>query len=418
VGGDGQLSDGWGPAEAGVPDGVDLASVAGRFGRFLHGAGLPVSPDTSSRLAAALALAPPATVRDLYWLARVTMVNEHGQLATFDRVFAHVFGGASDPADWRGQSPPAAQAAASSPAATGGAPAQAVSSRATNAPLVIPATSDGDGAGDGEAVSEGVLAAASADERLHTQDFSALTDDELASLRALMSQTALSAPMRRGRRRRRAVTGRHLDLRATLRRAQRTGGDPAGLVRRRRLDRPRRLVLICDISGSMQPYARAYLQLLLSGVGAAKAEAFVFATRLTRLTPSLRAASPDVALGRAARAAPDWSGGTRIGEAIHSFNDRYGRRGLARGAVVVILSDGWDCGDPALLDREMGRLRRLAHRVIWVNPRRAAVKYEPLTSGMVAALPHVHAMRSGHSLNAMKDLLAAIRDDNWPAGVP
>ena len=168
----------------------------------------------------------------------------------------------------------------------------------------------------------------------------------------------------------------------------------------------------------MQPYARAYLQLLLSGVGGAKAEAFVFATRLTRLTPWLRAATPDAALARAARAAPDWSGGTRIGEAIQTFNDRYGRRGLARGAVVVILSDGWDCGDPALLEREMGRLQRLAYRVIWVNPRSAAAGYEPLTSGLVAARPHIDAMRSGHSLDAMQDLLTTIRDDNWPAGVP
>jgi uncharacterized protein with von Willebrand factor type A (vWA) domain len=168
----------------------------------------------------------------------------------------------------------------------------------------------------------------------------------------------------------------------------------------------------------MQPYARAYLQLLLSGVGGAKAEAFVFATRLTRLTLWLRAASPDAALARAARAAPDWSGGTRIGEAIQTFNDRYGRRGLARGAVVVILSDGWDCGDPALLEREMGRLQRLAYRVIWVNPRSAVAGYEPLTSGLVAALPYIDAMRSGHSLDAMQDLLTTIRDDNWPAGVP
>jgi uncharacterized protein with von Willebrand factor type A (vWA) domain len=394
---------------------VDLASVAGRFGRLLHAAGLPVSPDTSSRLAAALALAPPATVRDLYWLARVTMLSDHGQLPTFDRVFAHVFGGAEDPADWRGQTPQTARPAVANPAGVGSASVQPVSGprRQAGAPEVAPGISDADGAEGEEAVRDAVLAAASAAERLHAQDLATLTDTELAALRALMTQMALTAPLRRGRRRRPAVTGRHIDLRASLRRAQRTGGDPARLLRRRRRDRPRRLVLLCDVSGSMQPYARAYLQLLLSGVGGAKAEAFVFATRLTRLTPWLRAASPDVALARAARAAPDWSGGTRIGEAIHSFNDRYGRRGLARGAVIVILSDGWDCGDPALLDRELGRLRRLAYRVIWVNPRSAAVDYKPLTSGMVAALPYVDAMRSGHSLDAMADLLAAIRDDNW-----
>jgi uncharacterized protein with von Willebrand factor type A (vWA) domain len=163
----------------------------------------------------------------------------------------------------------------------------------------------------------------------------------------------------------------------------------------------------------MQPYARAYLQLLLSGVGGARAEAFVFATRLTRLTPSLRYASPDAALTRATRAAPDWSGGTRIGEAVRAFNDGYGRRGMARGAVIVILSDGWECGDPGLLDREMGRLCRMAHRVIWVNPRGADRRFRPLASGMVAALPHVDALRSGHSFLAMRELLAEIRNDRW-----
>jgi len=202
-------------------------------------------------------------------------------------------------------------------------------------------------------------------------------------------------------------------MRSTLRRAGRTGGDPAELIRRRRRLRPRGLVLICDVSGSMETYARAYLQLLLSGVGGARAEAFVFATRLTRLTPSLRSVSPDVALARAARAAPDWSGGTRIGEAVRSFNDRYGRRGLARGAVVVILSDGWECGDTELLAREMARLHRLAHRVIWVNPRSAGPLFRPLTSGMVAALPHVDALRSGHSFEAMRELLAEIREDRY-----
>jgi uncharacterized protein with von Willebrand factor type A (vWA) domain len=185
------------------------------------------------------------------------------------------------------------------------------------------------------------------------------------------------------------------------------------LIRRRRLPRPRRLVLLCDVSGSMQPYARAYLQLLLSGVGGGRAEAFVFATRLTRLTPSLRCASPDVSLARAARAAPDWSGGTRIGAAMRAFNDDYGRRGMARGAVIVILSDGWDTGDAGLLEREMGRLGRMAHRVIWVNPRSAGARFRPLTSGMVAALPHVDAMRSGHSFEAMRALLAEIREDRY-----
>ena len=158
----------------------------------------------------------------------------------------------------------------------------------------------------------------------------------------------------------------------------------------------------------MESYARAYLQLLHSAVGGARAEAFVFATRLTRLTKVLHASNPDHALHRAGQAAPDWSGGTRIGRAVEAFNERYGRRGMARGAVVVIVSDGWERDDPALLGREMERLHRLAHRLIWVNPRAAAPGYEPAVGGMAAALPHVDRLVSGHSLAALDELLAAI----------
>ena len=159
-------------------------------------------------------------------------------------------------------------------------------------------------------------------------------------------------------------------MRRTLRTSLRTGGDPIRLARRRRRIVPRRLVMLCDISGSMEPYARAYLQFLTCAAGSGpNAEAFVFATRLTRLTRALASRNPERAIQRAAAAAPDWSSGTRIGDALKAFNDRHGRRGMARGAVVVILSDGWERGDPMLVGREMERLARLAHRIVWVNPR-------------------------------------------------
>ena len=162
-------------------------------------------------------------------------------------------------------------------------------------------------------------------------------------------------------------------MRRTLRGSLRTGGDPIRLARRRRRIVPRRLVMLCDISGSMEPYARAYLQFLTCAAGSGpNAEAFVFATRLTRLTRALASRNPERAIQRAAAAAPDWSSGTRIGDALKAFNDRHGRRGMARGAVVVILSDGWERGDPALVGREMERLARLAHRIVWVNPRVSA----------------------------------------------
>jgi uncharacterized protein with von Willebrand factor type A (vWA) domain len=165
------------------------------------------------------------------------------------------------------------------------------------------------------------------------------------------------------------------------------------------------------VSGSMEPYSRAFLMFLHTAVGGARAEAFVFATRLTRLTRALRGRRPDLAIARAAAAAPDWSGGTRIGEALHTFNDNYGRRGLARGAIVVVVSDGWEVGDPAVVAREMARLRRLARRIVWINPRAGRPGFAPAAGGMAAALPYVDALVGGHDLSALDDALAAIGAD-------
>jgi uncharacterized protein with von Willebrand factor type A (vWA) domain len=270
----------------------------------------------------------------------------------------------------------------------------------------VPLPGPSRGGDDGEpAEHEALAVTVSAEERLRHEDFARLTPDELSQLRAL----TLTPPRRASRRRFRHPRGTELDVRATLRRARRSGGEPMYPVRRRHRVRPRRVVLICDISGSMESYARVYLQLLWSGVRD-RAEAFVFATRLTRLTRSLQGASPDVALERAGKRAPDWSGGTRIGAALKTFNDRYGRRGLARGAVVLILSDGWDTDEPEVIAREMERLHRLAHRIVWVNPRKAATGYQPLVRGMVAALPYVDSFVSGHSLAALDDVLEAISE--------
>jgi len=167
--------------------------------------------------------------------------------------------------------------------------------------------------------------------------------------------------------------------------------------------------MLCDISGSMEPYARAYLQFLTCAAGSGpNAEAFVFATRLTRLTRALASRHPERAIQRAAAAAPDWSSGTRIGDALKAFNDRHGRRGMARGAVVVILSDGWERGDPQLVDREMARLARLAHRIVWVNPRVSASEFSVRAGGMTAALPHCDALVSGHSFRALGEVAEAI----------
>jgi uncharacterized protein len=172
--------------------------------------------------------------------------------------------------------------------------------------------------------------------------------------------------------------------------------------------RTRRLVVLCDISGSMEAYARAYVQFLHASTATSRAEVFTFATRLTRLTKALVGTQPQLALTRASMAAPDWRGGTRIGAAVKTFLDDYGRRGLARGAVVVVLSDGWERDDPAVLGEQMARLHRLAHRVIWVNPRSADPSFAPLAGGMSAALPYCDEFLSGHSLAALGDVVDAI----------
>ncbi len=386
--------------------GPDLADVCSRLAALLHAAGVPVTPERAGRLATTMALAPPASNDELYWLARITLLADHAHIQVFDRVFSQIFGGIVDPADFRGGHPPAGGAQGETrPHEPGPHTRPAPMTQPDPRPSALADQSDD---GDDEVGQETLAAVLSADEHLRNKDFGTLTPDELGRLRALTARIAFATPPRRSRRRIRSAHGRDLDVRATLRRARRTGGEPLVAVHRRHRSRPRRLVLIADISGSMEPYARAYLQLLISGVDGARAEAFVFATRLTRLTRALRGVIPTVALERAGRAAPDWSGGTRIGDALKAFNDDHGRRGLARGAVVVVLSDGWDCGDPEVLGREMARLRRLAFRIVWVNPRKAAPEYAPLAGGMAAALPHVDAFVSGHSLAAFDEVLEAI----------
>jgi uncharacterized protein len=227
----------------------------------------------------------------------------------------------------------------------------------------------------------------------------------------------LSTPERRSRRTRpTARSGDRLDLRRTVRAAQRTGGDPARLVHAHRRTTPRRLVLLCDVSGSMEPYTRVYLTLLQGAVAGARAEAFVFSTRLTRLTRELSVRDPDQALARAGATTSDWAGGTRLADGISRFVAGHGRRGLARGAVVVVLSDGWATDEPADVAEAMRRLRRLAHRIVWVNPRKAAPGYEPLVGGMRAALPYCDAFVSGHSLAALEQVVTAVAEEHARPG--
>jgi hypothetical protein len=383
---------------------LDLPPLVGALSRRLHDVGVPITPARSAELARALTLVRPVSRRRLYWTTRAVVVSDEAQVKAFDSVFFSIFGGEAaerfEPEEMRSAVAAPDDRPASSRTAALGDSAGLSSS--------VPGASDEDGA-----EAEVPLALASDEEVLRRKSFDALEPHELVQLYRLMSRLELATPLRQTRRYEKGRHGARLDMRRTLRASLRTGGDPIRLARRRRRIAPRRLVMLCDISGSMEPYARAYLQFLTCAAGSGpKAEAFVFATRLTRLTRALASRNPERAIQRAAAAAPDWSSGTRIGDALKEFNDRHGRRGMARGAVIVILSDGWERGDPMLVGREMERLARLAHRIVWVNPRVGASAFSVQAGGMVAALPHCDALVSGHSFQALAAVADAIGADS------
>jgi uncharacterized protein with von Willebrand factor type A (vWA) domain len=379
----------------------DVASLVTLFGRELHRAGVPVSTAETDCLARTLELCRPATVDELYWCARVSLLRSIDSVAAFDAVFAMVFRGLVDTAEYRGHSAPARPADEAPPSiAEQQAPAVSVGS----SPRASAASGD-----PRESATHALRALASSDERLYQADFGQLDEEELRALAPLLHRLLTAIPTRLSRRRHQSPRGDLLDLRATLRRSTRSGGDPSRVLRRSRRRKPRRLVAMLDISGSMEPYARAYLNLLWGAAAKADAEVFAFGTRLTRLTVPLRLGGPELALRLAVAAVPDWAGGTRIGHALRLFMNEYGRRGMAHGSVVIIVSDGWERDDPEVLRTQMRSLARRAHRVVWVNPRAAAPGFVPETIGMTAALPFVDALVSGHSAEAVVDVLNASR---------
>ena len=393
---------------------VDLPPFVGALSRRLHERGVPIDPGRAADLARALTLVAPITRRRLYWTVRAVFVSDPAHVEAFDAVFFSVFGDRAegevfDPEDARTVAAPANDRPTSEhKASPRDSREQGLRASVSSSP---PGALD-EGADLAEV--EVPLALASDEELLGRKSFDALEPHELAQLYRLMSRLELATPLRRTRRYEKGRHGERIDLRRTLRASLRTAGEPIRLARRRRRIARRRLVLLCDISGSMEPYARAYLQFLTCAAGSGpKAEAFVFATRLTRITRALAARNPERAIQRAAAAAPDWSSGTRIGDALREFNDRHGRRGMARGAVIVILSDGWERGDPMLVGREMERLARLAHRIVWVNPRVSAGAFSVRAGGMVAALPHCDALVSGHSFQALGEVAEAIGAESW-----
>jgi len=389
--------------------------MAAGLGIALHTAGLPVGPDRCERLARAVTVMGATSVAELRACALATMVSDPGQMTTFDRVFAALFG---TPSPVRDLMPPVQPAFPRAEPDGGPEPDAQSPGDPDGWSAGMQVSASGAAADDADeplAEAPAVRHVASAAERLRGRDFTELSAGELRQLVTLMREMTLAVPPRRTRRYRAARDGKRPDLRRTLRLARRSGGEAIRLARRARRVRPRRLVVLCDISGSMEPYARALLLLLyainggqLRG-GSNRPEVFSFATRLTRLTPALAAATPDTMLAKAGEAAPDWSGGTRIGAAIKEFNDHYGSRGMARGAVVLIISDGWETGEPELLGAQMARLSRVAHRIVWANPRTQSPRYRPEVGGMAAAWPYCDAVVSAHNLDALDDLLSALR---------
>jgi uncharacterized protein len=340
----------------------------------------------------ALAAVDPSDRAAAYFALRSTLCSRREDLAAFDAAFAEWFGK-------RRPKPPGAPAVFDEVAAL-------VLPRAAVPAIERPVEVDLE--------IEVVPSAWSDVELLRDKDFAEYSDAERRLARRVMRRLAVSAPSRPSRRTHAAVRrgppphAARPDLRRTLRASLRTDGDPVERHWREPGQRPRPLVLVCDVSGSMEPYARMLLAYLQACVAARRrVEAFVFGTRLTRVTAELRGRDPDRALERAAHATQDWSGGTRIGEALATLNREHGRR-IGRGAVVALLSDGWDRGEPAELEREMARLSRCSYRLIWLNPLKAHPGYEPLTRGMQAALPHVDHFLAGNSLASLEELASTL----------
>jgi len=350
------------------------------FGRVLREAGLEIGPGRLTDALRALDAVDLASRDDVYFSLRQTLVSRRDELAVFDRAFEA----------WFLREPVLAPA---------------LKHAAEPALRVVEAAAE-ESAGEGEEPDEDVIdLGASRQELLRDKDFAELTDDELRRVRDLIGRIAAARPLRRSRRSRRDPLGAALDVRGMIRRSLRTGGDPADRPLRARKEVPRRLVLLCDVSGSMDSYARVLLLFLHAAVGAGRGvEAFAFGTRLSRLTPDLATRDPMAALARCTEEVVDWGSGTRIGASLREFNDVYGRRGMSRGAIVVIASDGWEREDPTLVGREMARLARAAYAVVWVNPLKGNPDYQPLAGGMRAALPFVDRFLAGHNLRSLEEL--------------
>ena len=363
---------------------VPFTGLLVAFAGELRAAGLAVGSGDVLLYCSALARLNPADLVDLYWAGRTTLVNRHDDIAVYDRVFRRFFLAADDGAD-----DPLMLMLRASPQAQG--------------TLAMPSTE----AGESDQQDDATLGWMASDvEALKHKSFTVCTPEELAALRRIMARIKLTPPRRQTRRGTPARTGPRPDPRRTVREAMRMQGEPARLYWRRRKVRLRPLILILDVSGSMADYSRSLLQFAHSAArSAGRVEVFCFGTRLTRVTGAMQCRRPDEALERAARMSFDWDGGTRIGDSLDAFVRGWARRGICRGGIVVICSDGLDRGDPAVLAAAMERLTRLCHRLVWLNPHKGDdPSFRPSTLGMMVAAPHVDLLLSGHDLASLEKL--------------
>ncbi|WP_269936549.1 vWA domain-containing protein [Arthrobacter sp. HY1533] len=352
------------------------------FAAAVRAAGVKVTADRSGSFVDAVSRLNMDNRSNVFWAGRATLCAAPEDLDAYQRTFEAWF----------------------APAHTGAAPPQGAATTVRAAAL-----DDADAGGEGGAEREALRAMASQKELLRHRDIATLDSAERALLNQMFSELAVKIPTRRGRRPQPASKG-SIDRVRTLRQQLRRGGEPGPLRHAKAPRKPRRTVWLIDVSGSMAPYADSLLRLAHRVVQQAphNVEVFTLGTRLTRVTPALKLPDADDALAQAGRTVPDWSGGTRLCEALRAFNDRWGQRAVARSAVVVVASDGWERGDAALLGRQAERLHHVARRVIWANPHRGKDGYEPVQQGIRAVLPHVDHFVAGHSLTSFEELLGVI----------
>ncbi len=378
-----------GPAATGGASARDATEIFVEFARTLAAAGLRVGPERTAVFLSAVRALHATNPREVYWAGRITMATEPDDLPVYDAVFAAYFSGRTR---LRSQAPRRTVVTVS---------------------VEMPGSDDDvvqEAGDDADEEAPRVRAKASTTETLRQRDMARLTAGERAQLAAMIGMLRPGLPTRRSRRRQPSVHG-SLDRRRTIRAMLAAGGEVARPPRHRAGRRPRRIVLLIDVSGSMALYADALLRFahVLVRHRPATTEVFTIGTRLSRVTRALAGRDPDVALAAAAEVIPDFSGGTRLGEVLKAFNDRWGHRGTAHGAVVVIFSDGWERGSCELLAEQVARLQRLARTVVWVNPHKGREGYLPVQTGIVAALPHVDHFVAGHSLATLEELLEVIR---------